>query len=407
MTRAYIYMQPPGEKVLVTLGRLEVIGGVGEFIYNPDYVKRRGWVPDAIHYPLRPEPYSGIVTNNGLPGFIRDAAPDGWGERVIAYGEGPALSGIEYLIRSSNVDRAGSLLIGATRKPPSAGQPDRLDRLDNFITFMEGVQSGERLSTGTVRAAKQRSSLGGVRPKVTLLDGDHLILAKPRDRHDKEDIPGIEHACMTFAANKGLDVARTRLHPGRTSVLLVNRFDRETTAEGDTLHLPMLSAAALLDVDWRAGDERSKSRWRYAEVADEMRRKGVPLADLQEFYRRMCFNALVGNDDDHPKNHAVLFKEGKWRLSPMYDVVPALDGAPPQSLAMAVGKQGRVISRENMLSHAEHFALSQEEAAAVLDEVAGWEDALKEHYHRMLPPALADLAMRSVDAGQLRAWASS
>jgi len=403
MTRAYIYLQLPGKEELVTLGRREVTRGVGEFVYNPDHGKQRGWVPDAIHYPLRPEPYSGIVTNNGLPGFIRDAAPDGWGERVIAYTDGPALSGIEYLLRSPNADRAGSLLIGATRKPPSAGRPDRLDRLDSFIAFMEGIQSGERLAPETVRAARQRSSLGGARPKVTLLDGDHLILAKPRDRHDTEDIPVLEHACMSFAASKGLNVARTRLQPGRTNVLLVDRFDREATTGGNTLRLPMLSAATLLDVDARAVDEKSRSRWRYAEVADEMRRKGVPLADLQELYKRMCFNALVGNDDDHPKNHAVLFKDGKWRLSPMYDVVPALDGRPPQMLAMAVGKQGRVISRENLLSHAKHFALSPEEAAAVLDEVAGWEDALREHYQRMLPPALADLAMRSVDAGRLRA----
>lgn len=403
MTRAYIYMQPPGETELVTLGRLEVKGGVGEFVYNPEHVQRKGWVPDPIHYPLRPEPYSGIVSNNGLPGFIRDAAPDGWGERVIAYSEGSALSGMDYLIRSSNVDRAGSLLIGTTRKPSVAGRPDRLDRLDNFIEFMEGIQSGDRLSPETVRAARQRSSLGGLRPKVTLLDEGRMILAKPRDRHDKEDIPGIEHACMTFAASKGLNVARTRLHPGKTSVLLVDRFDRVATAEGDTMRLPMLSAATLLDVDWRAVDDQSKARWRYAEVADEMRRKGVPVADLQELYKRMCYNALVGNDDDHPKNHAVLFKDGQWRLSPLYDVVPALDGVPPQMLAMAVGQQGKMINRENLLSHAEHFGLSREGAAAVLDEVAGWEDELKDHYRSILSPALADLAIRSVAAGRLRA----
>jgi serine/threonine-protein kinase HipA len=403
MTRAYIYMQPPGETELVTLGRLVVKGGVGEFIYNPDHVKRKDWVPDPIHYPLRPEPYSGIVSNNGLPGFIRDAAPDGWGERVISYSEGSSLSGIDYLIKSSNIDRAGSLLIGTTRKPSVAGQPDRLDRLDSFIAFMDGIQSGDRLAPETVRAAKQRSSLGGLRPKITLLDEGRVILAKPRDRHDKEDIPGVEHACMTFVASKGFNVARTRLHPGKTSVLLVDRFDREVTAEGSTLRFPMLSAATLLDVDWRSVDEQSKARWRYAEVADEMRRKGVPIADLQELYKRMCYNALVGNDDDHPKNHAVLFKDGQWRLSPLYDVVPALDGVPPPMLAMAVGRQGRVINRENLLSHVGHFGLSREGAAAVLDEVAGWENELKEHYRRVLSPFLADLAIRSVDAGRLRA----
>jgi len=402
MTRAYIYMQSTGETELVTLGRLVVKGGVGEFVYNPDHMKRKGWVPDPIHYPLRPEPYSGIVSNNGLPGFIRDAAPDGWGERVIAYSEGAPLAGIDYLIRSSNVDRAGSLLIGTTRKPSVAGQPDRLDRLDNFIEFMDGIQSGDLLAPETVRAARQRSSLGGLRPKVTLLDEGRVILAKPRDRHDKEDIPVVEHACMTFAASKGLDVARTRLHSGKTSVLLVDRFDRVATGEGGFLRLPMLSAATLLDVDWRAVDEVSKARWRYAEVADEMRRKGVPVADLQELYKRMCYNALVGNDDDHPKNHAVLFKDGQWRLSPLYDVVPALDGVPPPMLAMAVGQQGRGISRENLLSHAEHFGLSREGAAVVLDEVAGWENDLKGHYLRALSPALADLVIRSVDAGRLR-----
>ncbi|MDP2225976.1 MAG: type II toxin-antitoxin system HipA family toxin [Moraxellaceae bacterium] len=402
MTRAYIYMQSPGEAGLVTLGRLVVKEGVGEFVYSPDHVQRKGWVPDSIHYPLRPEPYAGIVSNNGLPGFIRDAAPDGWGERVIAYGEASSLSGIDYLIRSSNVDRAGSLLIGTTRKPSVMGQPDRLDRLDSFIAFMDGIQSGERLAPETARAARQRSSLGGLRPKVTLLDEGRVIVAKPRDRHDKEDIPAIEHACMTFAARKGLNVARTRLHAGKASVLLVDRFDRVATGEGGFLRLPMLSAATLLDVDWRAVDEISRARWRYAEMADEMRRKGVPVADLQELYKRMCYNALIGNDDDHPKNHAVLFQRGQWRLSPLYDVVPALDGAPPPMLAMAVGQQGRVISRENLLSHAAHFGLSQEGAAVALDEVAGWESELKAHYRSVLLPPLAERVIRSVDAGRLR-----
>lgn len=403
MTRAYIYMQPPGETALVTLGRLEVKDGAGVFVYNPDYVKRAGWVPDPIHYPLRPEPYSGIVTNQGLPGFIRDAAPDGWGEKVIAWGDGPGLSGMDYLIRSSNIDRAGSLLVGTTRTPSVAGQPSRLDRLDDFIAFVEGIQSGARLAPDTVRSARQRSSLGGLRPKVTLRDEERVILAKPRDRHDLEDIPAVEHACMTFAASRGLRVAPTRLHQGKTSVLLVERFDRVAAPGQGVLRLPMLSAATLLDVDWRAMDENSRARWRYAEVADEMRRKGVPLEDLQELYRRMCFNALVGNDDDHPKNHAVLFTKGQWRLSPLYDVVPALDGAPPQRLSMAVGQQGRGISRENLLSHAAHFGFGREEAAAVLDEVAGWEEELKRHYRSLLAPALAELAIRSVGAGRLRA----
>lgn len=402
MQRAYIYMQPPNETQLVTLGRLSVQNGVGEFVYHPDYVRQQGWVPDPIHYPLRAAPYTGITHNGGLPGFIRDAAPDGWGERVIANTEGAPLGSMDYLIRSCNIDRAGSLLIGNSRTPPACGQPESLDKLEHFIAFVEGVQSGSPLSTDNRRAARQRSSLGGLRPKVTLNDNGCLVIAKLRDRHDHEDIPALEHACLQFAAQKGLRVARSRLHSGTNSVLLVERFDRERDAEGRTVRLPMLSAATLLDVDWRALDSASQSRWRYAEVADEMRRIGVPESDLQELYKRMCYNALIGNDDDHPKNHAVLYQNGQWRLSPLYDVVPALDGTPPSQLAMATGKQGRGISRENLLSHTAHFGLSTEGACKVLNEVASWENELKAYYCQQLTPTLAVLASLSVNADRLR-----
>ncbi|AOE62803.1 hypothetical protein AXG94_13880 [Pseudomonas corrugata] len=87
-----------------------------------------------------------------------------------------------------------------------------------------------------------------------------------------------------------------------------------------------------------------------------MKRRGVPDDDLRELFKRMCFNALVGNDDDHPKNHAILWLEGRWRLAPMYDVVPGLDGSSPPYLSMAVGRSGRAITRENLLSHCKHFA---------------------------------------------------
>lgn len=102
-----------------------------------------------------------------------------------------------------------------------------------------------------------------------------------------------------------------------------------------------------------------------------MKRRGVPDDDLRELFKRMCFNALVGNDDDHPKNHAILWLEGRWRLAPMYDVVPGLDGSSPPYLSMAVGRSGRAITRENLLSHCKHFALTPEQAANVLDEVIG------------------------------------
>lgn len=403
MIRVYVYMQPPGRQELVTLGRLQVApGGVGEFTYSPELVAQKGWVPDPIHYPLRAQPFTAIRSNDGIPGFIRDAAPDGWGERVIACSAGvTTLPGVEYLLKSSNVDRAGSLLIGTSRKPPdSLARPPGLDRLHDFLAFADGFQRGDDLSLTARRAVRQRTSLGGARPKVTLLDGDRVVLAKPRDRLDLHDIPAIEHACLHFAASKGMRVATTRLHRGHVNVLLVDRFDRVVDAGGSIHRLPMLSALSLIDGDWRAAAGRE--RWRYAVVADEMRRRGVPVADLQELFMRMCFNALIGNDDDHPKNHAILFQQGQWRLAPLYDVVPSLDGQPPESLAMAPGKSGTLIRRDNLLSHASHFGHDEASAATVLDQVASWSEELAGHYAAHLVPEQAELAMRSVNAARLR-----
>lgn len=404
MARAYIYMQLPDSDEIVTLGRLEIVGASGEFVYSPEYAESGGWVPDAVHYPLRKEFYSGIGKNSGIPGFIRDAMPDGWGQRVLSKAAGAELAAIDYLLKSTNHDRSGNLMAGSTRKAPKGvGQSGIADltTLEDFIAFADGVQG--KLPQTVVdakarQAARQRSSLGGARPKCTLRHELQLILAKPRDRHDDFDVPSMEHACMTFASMKGLSVAKTQLHKGSKNVLLVNRFDRTASSDGFR-RIPMLSALTLINSDWLAPD---RSKWSYASVADEMRRIGVPATDLRELYQRMCFNALVGNDDDHPKNHAVIWIGGGWRLSPMYDVVPTLDGESPASLAMAVGHEGSLIERDNLLSHADHFDLDRNDALAILNEVAAWEVPLREHYRQHLDEQERYLAEAAIGAERLR-----
>jgi serine/threonine-protein kinase HipA len=83
MSRAYIYVEDPETGEVHTLGRLSIENGQGEFIYDPDYVAGHVWVPDPIRYPLRVQPFVGITANRGVPGFINDAMPDSWGERVL------------------------------------------------------------------------------------------------------------------------------------------------------------------------------------------------------------------------------------------------------------------------------------------------------------------------------------
>lgn len=108
-------------------------------------------------------------------------------------------------------------------------------QLNAFIQFAEGVQGGFPPSADrhTRATLQQRSSLGGARPKCTLIQDDRLIMAKPRDRHDIYDIPSLEYACMSFAASKGMHVAGVHLHKGRVNTLLVDRFDRIANSGGD------------------------------------------------------------------------------------------------------------------------------------------------------------------------------
>ncbi|EGH30282.1 hypothetical protein PSYJA_15407 [Pseudomonas syringae pv. japonica str. M301072] len=114
---------------------------------------------------------------------------------------------------------------------------------------------------------------------------------------------------MTFAGLKGLQAANTSLYRGeRINTLLVERFDRAFDEQTHRFRrLPMLSGLTLLDAEWKA---RKHPDWQYAALADELYRRGAPDVDRHELYRRMAYNVLVGNADDHPRNHAVIWKEG-------------------------------------------------------------------------------------------------
>ncbi|WP_095108747.1 type II toxin-antitoxin system HipA family toxin [Pseudomonas sp. Irchel 3E20] len=404
MGRAYIYMEHPQTGDVLTLGRLTLSQGQGEFVYDPDYVATQGWVPDPIRYPLREEPFSAITKNQGVPGFINDAMPDGWGERVLRDIARAELAPIDYLLKSPNNDRAGNLMVGTTRHPPPGLGREPLPSLKGLAPFIEAAEAifDNQLddeAIATLKMRKQRSSLGGARPKRTLQDQGVLMLVKPRDRYDSCDVPALEHACMTFAALKGLNVARTALYAGQPSTLLVKRFDRLPPADSGR-RIPMLSALTLLDADWHGADH---SAWVYGALANELQRRGAPDEDRHELFKRMCFNALVGNDDDHPKNHAVLWLGQGWRLAPMYDVVPSMDGSSPAYLSMAVGREGRVINRGNLLSHAAHFGLAPQQASDLLDEVIGWEPQLREHYGQQLEGAALAFALSAIGAQRMAA----
>jgi serine/threonine-protein kinase HipA len=189
----------------------------------------------------------------------------------------------------------------------------------------------------------------------------------------------IELADMRLAKHCGLDVPDTdfRTISGR-DIYLIERFDRRV--EGNKLkRIPFASALTMLEAL-----EIAAHRYSYRDLAEAIRRFGSdPLSDLRELFRRMAFNILVGNDDDHLRNHAFLFDGRGWRLSPLYDVISRPHVGSNGRLILAVGDRGHEATLANALTGAASYGLDREEAATLLEDLrvrvnGRWKAALVE-----------------------------
>lgn len=204
------------------------------------------------------------------------------------------------------------------------------------------------------------------RPKAVVEDDDGLWIAKFNRPDEAWNNARVEHAMLALARACGLDTAASRVVKvaGR-DVLLVKRFDREKTDAGYR-RARMVSALTLL----RAEDtDRSRDKWSYVLLAEELRRVcAEPQRSTFELFRRMCFNALISNVDDHPHNHAVLARAADWSLSPAYDLTPAVPvSIERRDLAMACGDAGRFANAQNLLSQCARFLLDVDQARALVD----------------------------------------
>ena len=209
------------------------------------------------------------------------------------------------------------------------------------------------------------TSMGGARPKAIVEDKDGLWLAKFNRFDDRWNSARVEHAMLVLARACGLNTPTSRIVTiGEGDVLLVKRFDREKVQDG-YLRARMISALTLL----RAEDTfSSRDKWSYIVLAEELRRiSDHPSEDAAELFRRMCFNALISNIDDHPRNHAFIAKDTEWRLSPAYDLTPAVPiSLERRDLAMICGDEGRIASAENILSQHSRFLLNEDQAELIV-----------------------------------------
>ena len=378
----FVYMTLPGETDAVTAGRFELIAsrqGVarGRFVYGRSYLARPNAVEiDPVELRLGSRIYDTVLMK-GLFGALRDAAPDYWGRRVIEKYAGIAEPGeLDYLLHSPD-DRAGALGFGLAQAPPAPmrrfNRTIHLGKLQMLADALIG--DGPRASETDEAALAQAedllllgTSMGGARPKAVVEDEDGLWLAKFNRPDDRWNMARVEHAMLTLGRACGLATAESRIATvGDREVLLVRRFDREKVP-GGYLRARMASALTVLRADESL---HARERWSYVLLAEELRRVSAePRRDAAELFRRMGFNALISNIDDHPRNHAIIAPGREWRLSPAYDLTPSSPvGVERRDLAMACGDLGRYATAGNLLSQAARFLLARDEAARIVDDM--------------------------------------
>lgn len=341
----------------------------------------KDWLANPIRFSLEPALQLGpgpfhTPANKPLFGAIGDSAPDRWGrvlmrrvERRRAEKAGETsrtLREIDYLLMVNDEARQGALRFAGGRGGPFLASDDAvpippLIELPRLLSAAEHVIGDSESDEDLRLLLAPGSSLGGARPKASVRDKDgHLAIAKFPHKDDDYNVVLWEAVALSLAEKAGIPVASWRIEmiAGRAT-LLMRRFDRE-----GQVRIPFLSAMSMLG----ANDNEARS---YLEFVDVLRQHGAaPKKDMHMLWRRIVFNVLISNTDDHLRNHGFLYAgPDGWRLAPAYDVNPVPIDIKPRILTTAIDLDDGTASLDLTMSVAEYFELTATEARAIAGEV--------------------------------------
>ena len=362
------------------MGRLWPLVRQGRESATFEYDKQ--WLANPLKFSLEPALYLGAgpqhtAVDQVIFGALGDSAPDRWGRTLMRYAERRravkegrqprTLNESDYLLLVDDESRQGALRFAATLGGPFLAESQGV-RIPPVIELPRLLQAADHVESETDTDEELRlllapgSSLGGARPKATVRENDgRLAIAKFPHRNDAFDVELWEAVALTLAEQAGISVPSWRVESiGGKPVLLLTRFDRLGTKR-----LPFLSAMSMLG----ARDHQPRS---YLEIADSLRQYGAsPDADIQQLWRRIVFNVLISNTDDHLRNHGFLYAGGAgWRLSPAYDLNPVPVELKSRMLSTSITFDSAEASLKLALEDAEEFGLRLNAAKGVIKEVA-------------------------------------
>lgn len=323
-------------------------------------------------------------------GCFSDALPDRWGRMLLMRREQieardqlrpvRRLTSFDYLCGIDDYSRMGGFRFS---KDPggdfiNTGTEFKVPPLTGVGELMHAAHEVERSELDNELPSRKwiaqlvhpGTSLGGARPKASVVDEDgHLAVAKFPSRKDDYDVGLWEHFAHVMARKAGINAADTRtLRGGNYRILLSRRFDRTET--GRRIHFA--SAMTLLGV---SDGDNAANGFGYIDIVDFILRHGINVEhNLEELFRRVAFNILIGNSDDHFRNHGFLLSRRGWELAPAYDLNPTL--ANHQCLLINRGTDEA--DPNILLASSDDYILSREKAGAILSEVkralAGWDN---------------------------------
>lgn len=376
----YIGLYLPGDQKPTTAALMKLqrdgLRERGQLAYGLGYLDDPAAIAlNPLHLPLRREsnvlPDRLLRDGGAMPLTVKDALPDAWGRMVLAHELGGRIPSERELLLLTNDDRVGAMVFSETRNMPTPAELPHHD-LGQLAEAARRLQYDMEIPKPLKRLLQRGGSLGGARPKASFTHDHALWLAKFAAAGDPLDVQILEATSLGLAAQCGIRVPQYFTLPvghGETA-FLSRRFDRYGTESRQRLHF--LSASALLDIPYES------SAGSYVDFARELRRLSVsPATDLEELFRRLVFNLLIDNSDDHLKNHGMLYAgNGRYRLSPVFDVVPQLTNLGYQMLSIDGDTQ--VSHLDLAIQAAPHFGLSVDKGSSIVRDLAktvygGWQ----------------------------------
>lgn len=366
-TESFVWIWLPENTQPIVAGRIDKKKNNYRFTYAASYLERKNAIPlSPFELPLNKGTFDPVGMNN-IHSCLRDAAPDAWGRRLLNYQYADlSLNELDYMLLSGS-NRIGALDFQASSKEYIPRKTNNVS-LNDILVATEYIEKNKILPAGLQYVLIYGTSVGGARPKALVKDDAKQTeyIAKFSSTTDTYNVIKSEYISMRLAKLVNIKVPNVFLKTASgKDVLLVERFDRKKTKNAIARKL-MLSGLSILGLN-----ELEARYASYCDFADIIRKQfKSPKENLTELYKRLIFNILIGNNDDHARNYSAFWDGSSLELTPAYDICPQHRVGLEATQAMAIeGVRGNFSTLKNAISVCENFQLSSEQAEKIIESM--------------------------------------